>query len=145
MVDNYSDLVGILSTIRFYIVNLKKYMNRQSIQERAKILGLLVEGNSLRATTRITGFSINTISKLVVDVGISCARFHDQNIRGLNVRRLQCDEIWCFVGAKAKNVTPEKKAEDGVMFGYGSESMRIPNCVGGRDAVWAAEIALLAN
>src|ERR1700684_4585872 len=94
-----------------FIVNLNTLMNRLSIQERAQIIGLLVEGNSLRSTTRLTGFSINTISKLLVDVGKSCAEFHDENVMGLRVRRLQCDEIWCFVGAKAKNVTPERKAE----------------------------------
>src|SRR5579862_6177958 len=93
-------LVAVLSTIRFGIVNLNKTMNRLCVKEGSQILGLLVEGNSLRATTRLTGFSINTISKLLVGVGKSCAKFHHENVMGLRVRRLQCDEIWCIVGAK---------------------------------------------
>lgn len=119
-------------------------MNRLNVQERSLILGLLVEGNSLRATTRLTGFSINTISKLLIDVGKSCAKFHDENVMSLRVRRLQCDEIWCFIGAKAKNVTPERKAE-----GWGDvwtwvaidadTKLCVSYLVGGRDAVWASD------
>jgi len=86
-------------------------MNRLKLEQRSQILGLLVEGNSLRSTTRLTGVSINTVSKLLVDVGNSCAEFHHQNVRGLAAKRIQCDEIWCFIGAKAKNVKPERKAE----------------------------------
>jgi len=55
--------------------------------------------------------SLNTVTKLLVDLGIACERFHDEHVNNVRVRRLQCDEIWSFVGAKAKNVTPEKKAE----------------------------------
>jgi IS1 family transposase len=119
-------------------------MNRLNVQERAKILGLLVEGNSLRATTRLTGFSINTISKLLVDLGKSCAKFHDENVMDLRVRRLQCDEIWCFVGAKAKNVTPKRKAEGwGDVWTWVGIDADTKLCVsypvGGRSAEWASE------
>jgi len=58
------------------------------------------EGNSLRATSRKAGVSINTITKLLVDVGAAAAQYHDENIRNGRVRRLQCDEMWSFVGAK---------------------------------------------
>lgn len=120
-------------------------MNRLTVQERSQIIGLLVEGNSLRSTARLTGFSINTISKLLIDVGRACAQFHDVYVRGLHVRRLQCDEIWCFVGAKAKKVTPEKKAE-----GWGDvwtwvaldaeSKLCVSYLVGGRDGGWAMQV-----
>ena len=54
--------------------------------------------------------SINTVTKLLVDVGAMASAYHHAAVCNLRVRRLQCDEIWCFVGAKAKNVTPEQKA-----------------------------------
>src|SRR6267378_6861789 len=86
-------------------------MNRLPIERRAAILGMLVEGNSLRATSRLADVSINTVTKLLVDLGEACAECHHKNIRNVRVRRLQCDEIWSFVGAKAKNVKPERKAD----------------------------------
>jgi len=119
-------------------------MNRLSISERAVILGMLVEGNSLRSITRLTGVSINTVTKLLVDLGNACAKFHDEYVRNLKVRRLQCDEIWCFVGAKAKNVTPEKKAEGwGDVWTWTAIDAETKLCVsylvGGRDAAWAGD------
>ncbi|MGA9495074.1 MAG: IS1 family transposase [Terriglobales bacterium] len=128
----------------YYIVNLNKYMNRLMVQERAKIIGLLIEGNSLRSSTRLTGFSINTISKLLVDVGNAAAKFHDVNVRNLLVRRLQCDEIWCFVGAKAKNVRPERKAEGwGDVWTWTAIDADTKLCagylVGGRGVGWAGD------
>src|ERR1700719_1871230 len=86
-------------------------MNRLSVAKRAAILGMLVEGNSLRATSRLADVSINTVTKLLVDFGSACAEYHDLHIRNVRAQRVQCDEIWCFVGAKAKNVTPEKQAQ----------------------------------
>ena len=90
-------------------------MNRLSLEDRAQILALLVEGNSLRSVTRITGKSINTVSKLLVDVGTACAFYQTQVMRDLPCRRIQCDEIWSFCYAKQKNVPPEHEGE----FGYG--------------------------
>lgn len=86
-------------------------MNRLSTSDRAKILGMLVEGNSLRATSRMADVSLNTVTKLLVDIGCACAAYHHAHVRNVRVRRLQCDEIWSFVGAKKKNVTPEQEAE----------------------------------
>ena len=116
-------------------------MNRLSIDARAKIIGMLVEGNSIRATCRMADVSINTVTKLLVDIGIAAAAFHDKAVRNVRVRRLQCDEIWCFVGAKAKNVTPEQKA-----MGWGDvwtwtaidadTKLCLSYLVGGRDAGW---------
>ena len=86
-------------------------MNCLSVAERATIIGMLVEGNSLRSCSRLADVSLNTVTKLLVDLGAACERFHDERVRNVRVRRLQADEIWCFVGAKAKNVSAEKKLE----------------------------------
>ena len=120
------------------------FVNRLSLESRAKILGLLVEGNSLRAITRLTGASINTVTKLLVDLGAACAKYHNENVRNVRVRRLQCDEIWCFVGAKAKNVIPERKAEGwGDVWTWTAIDADTKLCigylVGGRNAGWAGE------
>jgi IS1 family transposase len=85
-------------------------MNRLSIAARAQIIGLLVEGNSLRATSRLADVSINTVTKLLIDAGTACAVYHDEHVRGLKTRRVQCDEIWSFTYAKQKNVPTAKAA-----------------------------------
>lgn len=85
-------------------------MNRLSLQDRARILHFLVEGNSMRATSRMADVSINTVTKLLVDVGYACARFQDQAIQNLSSKRIQCDEIWAFCYAKAKNAPADMKA-----------------------------------
>lgn len=90
-------------------------MNRLSIHDRAQIIGLLVEGNSLRAITRITGKSINTVTKLLVDVGTACSIYQNETLRNLPCKSIQCDEIWSFCSMKERNVAPENKGE----FGYG--------------------------
>ena len=120
------------------------YVNRLSVSDRAAILGLLVEGNSLRATSRLADVSINTVTKLLVDLGAACSEYHHKNVRGVRVRRLQCDEIWSFVGAKQKHVRPEPRAE-----GWGDAwtwvaldadtKLCVSYLVGGRDGGWARE------
>jgi len=84
-------------------------MNKLSLQKRAQIIGLLVEGNSMRAVTRLVGCSINTVTKLLEDVGAACAEFQGSAIRNINSKRVQCDEIWSFCYAKEKNIAPEDK------------------------------------
>lgn len=83
-------------------------MNKLPLQTRAQIVRLLVEGNSLRATSRITGTSINTVTKLLVDVGKACMKFHDEKVRNVTSKKIQCDEIWSFCYAKERNL-PEGK------------------------------------
>lgn len=85
-------------------------MNRMPLAKRAQILGLLVEGMSLRAASRIADCSINTVTRILVDVGTACAEFHDKAVRNLPCKRVQCDEIWSFVGAKQKNTPEDRKA-----------------------------------
>jgi len=88
-------------------------MNRLPLQDRAQILSLLVEGNSLRAIARITGKSINTVTKLLVDVGTACDLYQNEHLRNLKCKRVQVDEIWSFCGMKEKNVPPMRKGEFG--------------------------------
>jgi IS1 family transposase len=90
-------------------------MNRLSVAVRARILGMLVEGNSLRATSRLADVSINTVTKLLVDLGSVCERYQQETLRNLPCKRVQCDEIWSFCYAKQKNVPIEKQGQ----FGYG--------------------------
>jgi IS1 family transposase len=86
-------------------------MNRLSTEQRVRVVAALVEGNSLRAISRMTGISRNTADKLLVDLGTACSEYQDRVLRNLNCQRIQCDEIWSFVGAKEKNTTPEKKRQ----------------------------------
>jgi IS1 family transposase len=88
-------------------------MNRLSEERRAQIIGLLVEGNSLRSASHLMGVSINTVTKLLVDVGAACDRHLRATLVNLRCRRIQCDEIWSFVYAKEKNVTPKMEATKG--------------------------------
>ena len=89
-------------------------MNKLTTSKRAQILGMLVEGMSMRAITRITGVSINTVAKLLNDAGNACAAYHDEHVRGIRGhRRIECDEIWSFVYAKERAVSRAKAAPDG--------------------------------
>jgi IS1 family transposase len=119
-------------------------MNRLDIEQQIRVVSALVEGNSIRSTSRMTGVARNTITSLLLDLSESCAAFHNRYVRNLRVRRLQCGEIWNFVGVKAKNASPEKKAE-----GWGDTwtwtaldadtKLCVSYLVGGRDAGWAKE------
>src|SRR5260370_20236446 len=86
-------------------------MNRLDTGLRAKIIAALVEGNSLRSTSRMTGVAINTVVKLAVDAGAACSEYQDRVLRNLTCKRVQVDECWAFCYAKAKNVTPEIAAK----------------------------------
>jgi IS1 family transposase len=90
-------------------------MNVLPIEKRVAIISALVEGNSLRSTSRMVGVSINTVTKLLVDVGQACSAYQDKVMRNLTCQRLEIDEIWCYCYAKAKNVPAEKQG----IFGYG--------------------------
>jgi len=90
-------------------------MNRLDLNERAAIIRCLVEGNSIRSTARMTGAARNTITTLLVQLGAACSDYQDRTLRNLPSKRIECDEIWSFCYAKAKNV-PEKYRGD---WGYG--------------------------
>ena len=85
-------------------------MNRLDSTRRAQVVAALVEGNSLRATSRMTGVARMTVEKLLRDLGAVCASYQDETLRNLPCRRVQCDEIWSFIYAKAKNVPTAKSA-----------------------------------
>jgi IS1 family transposase len=75
------------------------------------VVAALVEGNSIRATVRMTGIAKNTIVKLLVDLGAACSDYQDRTLRNLSCKRIECDEIWSFVGARQKNVPPETQRQ----------------------------------
>jgi IS1 family transposase len=85
-------------------------MNKLDREARAKILHLLCEGSSIRAITRLTGASKNTVVKLLVDVGIACAAYQDRVLRNLPCRRVQVDEVWSFIYAKKDHLRKTKAA-----------------------------------
>ena len=88
-------------------------INKLTIAKRAKILSLLAEGSSMRSVSRVEDVSINTVAKLLADAGEACAAFHDEAVRGVKSKRVQCDEIWSFVYAKKRTVPTAKDAPDG--------------------------------
>lgn len=119
-------------------------MNSLTKDERLRVVAALVEGNSIRSTSRMTGIARNTITKLLVDLGTACMTFHDANVRNVKVRRLQCDEIWSYVGAKAKNVSAEKKeigwGDVWTWVGIDADTKLVVSyLVGGRGADWAMD------
>lgn len=122
-------------------------MNRLANEDRIRVVAALVEGNSVRSTSRMTGVARNTVTKLLIDLGQACMRFHDEHVRNVTVRRLQCDEIWAYVGAKAKNVTPKKKeigwGDVWTWVGIDADTKLVVSyLVGGRGADWAKDFML---
>jgi IS1 family transposase len=89
-------------------------MNKLSTERRVAVVRCLIEGNSIRSTVRITGVAKNTVTKLLVDLGSACSDYQDKVLRNLKSERVQCDEIWSFVGCKEKNVPDEKKDNLGI-------------------------------
>ena len=118
-------------------------MNRLPLQKRAQILGMLVEGNSLRATSRMADCSINTVTKLLEEVGFACNVYQAEKVRNLTTRQVQVDEIWAFCYSKEKNVAPEHKG----ILGHGDvwtytaldadTKLMVSYMVGKRDADYA--------
>ena len=88
-------------------------MNKLTISKRKAVVAALVEGNSINSTVRLTGVAKTTILRLLADLGCGCAAYHHANVRGLKPARVECDEVWSFVYAKAKNVPKAKVPVDG--------------------------------
>jgi len=118
-------------------------MNKLTSDRRAAILTLLCEGNSLRSISRITGVSLDTITKLLVDAGRVCQAFHDEAVRNVRAKRIQCDEIWSFTYAKQKNVADARAAPEGADDTWtwtaldANSKLIVSWLVGGRDAEYA--------
>src|SRR3954454_17458518 len=88
-------------------------MNKLSTAKRAAVVAALVEGNSIRSTSRMTNVSKPTVLKLLADLGRVCAAYHDEAVWNLKTERVQCDEIWSFCYAKAKNVPAKTRYDVG--------------------------------
>jgi IS1 family transposase len=118
-------------------------MNRLPLSKRAQMLGLLVEGMSMRAVSRVVGCSINTVTKLLEEVGFACNVYQSEHVRGVTAKRVQCDEIWAFCYSKEKNVAPADKG----ILGHGDvwtytaidadTKLIVSYMVGKRDAEYA--------
>ena len=89
-------------------------MNKLTIEKRAEIVAMICEGSSINSTCRMSGASKNTVLKLLAEVGEACALYQDRVMVGLTCKRIQCDEIWSFVGMKEKNVPEDVKGVFGV-------------------------------
>jgi IS1 family transposase len=121
-------------------------MNQLDKSQRVRVIKCLCEGMSIRGTVRVTEVAKNTVVSLLRDMGTACATYHDFYVRNLKAKRIQCDEIWSFIGAKQKNATAEQKAT-----GWGDAwtwvaldaetKLCISYLVGGRDTGWATDFA----
>lgn len=123
-------------------------MNRLSISKRAQIIGMLVEGNSLRSISRMADVSLNTVLKLLADIGKACSEYQAKTLKNLPCKRIQVDEIWSFCYAKQKNVEAAKKAVEGAgdvwtWTAICADTKLVPSWfVGSRDADCANEFIL---
>ena len=99
----------------------------------------------MRAVSRVADVSFNTVAKLLAEAGEACAAFHDQNVRGVKAKRVQCDEIWAFTHCKQRNVATAKAApaEAGDIWTWtaldADSKLIVSYLVGGRDAGYATE------
>ena len=118
-------------------------MNKLTHDKRVQIINLLVENNSMRATARIADVAFNTVAKLFIETAKVCAEYQDQAFRNLTCKRLQLDEIWSFVYAKAKNVPDEKRGNAGDVWTWvaiDADSKLVPSWrIGNRDSITACE------
>jgi len=117
-------------------------MSRLSTAQRVQIVSALVEGNSIRATCRMTGIAKGTVLSLLANLGKVCAEYHDEHVRNVTTKRIQCDEIWSFCYGKDKNVSEEQKAEGaGSLWTWtaldADSKLIVSYLCGGRDAAWA--------
>jgi IS1 family transposase len=118
-------------------------MNKLPVAKRVQILSMLCEGSSMRAITRVTGVSLNTVTKLLVDAGKACDAYHDEHVRGVKATRIQCDEVWAFCYSKQKNVAGAKAAPEGAGDVWtwtaldASSKLLVSYMVGGRDSEYA--------
>lgn len=132
---NYCDVHAIIGEVFDRRSHLLAQFGRRAIK--------LIEDDNMRAISRVADVSINTVTKLLVDAGLACARFRDETVRGVKARRIQCDEIWSFCYSKAKNVKTAKAAPVGAgdvwtWTALDSDSKLIVSyLIGGRDGEYA--------
>lgn len=90
-------------------------MNKLKPEKQKQIIAALIEGNSIRATCRMTDTAKGTVLKLLADVGKACKEYQDKVFHDLTCKRIECDEIWSFCYAKQKNVPEQLQGK----FGFG--------------------------
>ncbi|MFI5200988.1 MAG: IS1 family transposase [Candidatus Kapaibacterium sp.] len=118
-------------------------MNKLNREKQIEIVKCLVEGNSIRSASRITGTSRNTVSKLILALGEACEKFHDENVKNVNSKRVECDEIWSYVGKKDANCTPAERGsgELGSVWTWtaldADSKLIVSWLIGGRDGEYA--------
>ena len=120
-------------------------MNKLNKNKRVQVLSMLVEGCSMRSISRVVGVSINTVTKLLVDAGKACNKYHDITVKNVKSKTVQVDEIWSFCNAKQKNVAKAKLAPNGAgdIWTWSAidadSKLIISYCVGGRESEYALE------
>ena len=103
-------------------------MNKLSVKTRAQMLSMLCESASMRSVSRLADVSINTVGKLLIDAGNFCAAFHDDNVRGVQAKRIQCDEIWSFTYGSKRTSKPLRTRLSGqATHGHGRGLKPIPS------------------
>ena len=118
-------------------------MNRLPLDRRVAVIHALLEGVSIRATVRLTGVAKGTITRLLAEVGTACAEYQHRTMRNLTCRRIQCDEIWSFVGVKQRNIPAEREGEAGIgdtwtWVAIDADTKLVPSwLVGARDTEFA--------
>jgi hypothetical protein len=120
-------------------------MNCLSTQKRAQVIAALIEGNSIRSTVRMTGVCKDAVTKLIRDLGAACLEHHNATVRNVPTQYVQCDEVWSFCYAKAKNVPEQKKGTGaGDVWTWtaidADSKLILSYLCGGRDAEWATSI-----
>lgn len=118
-------------------------MNKLNREKQIEVVKCLVEGNSIRSTSRITNVARNTVAKLILDLGEACELYHDAHVRNLTTKHVACDEIWSYVGKKDANCTPGERAsgEVGSIWTWtaidADSKLIVSWLVGGRDGEYA--------
>lgn len=117
-------------------------MNKLSTADRVRVIAALVEGNSIRSTVRMAGVAKNTVTKLLVELGAACSAYLGEHVKNIRARRIQCDEIWSFVGCKQKNVQPGEEGERGDVWTWTAldpeTKLIVSYLVGSRDSTSAS-------
>jgi IS1 family transposase len=106
-------------------------MNQLSTERRAQIISCLIEGNSIRSAERMTDTHRDTIMRLMVQVGDGCSRLLDERVRDLDCRRIQVDEIWCYVQKKQRHLTlfddPQRIGDMWTFVAIDAETKLVPS------------------
>jgi transposase-like protein/IS1 family transposase len=123
---------------------------RISLDDAAKVLGMLLEGMSIRACERLTGIKDDTICDLILLVGENCQRFLADNVKGVAADQIELDEIWDFVGMKKRTKALKGNiSENGDAWTWlaidGKSKLVLAHAVGARDMSTCARLLTQLN